>query len=104
VKITKHVFGYEHEVLFDAHRKLFGFDDRIVFEAERDRRFFVIEDLGMVTDQWTYPWFNVNDWVHIVEFETAEQRETYLLERYVQHRPWLTDRMEAARAERGSRE
>jgi hypothetical protein len=100
MNITKHVFGYEYEILYPQHRRLFGFDDRVVFEAERDDLFFIIEDLGMVTDEWNDPWFDVNDWVHIIEFETAENRETYLQERYIQWRPWLEQRMEDARAGR----
>lgn len=95
MKIEKFPFGYEYEVIYLGVRKLFGFDDRLVLEAEHKGRFLVIEDFGTLAD-FTDIDFELEDQVVITTFDDIAGRDEYLC-RFTDERPWLLDRIAAAR-------
>ena len=103
-KITTLPFGYEYEIKFPGIRELFGVrdlpgvDDRLVLEAERDGGFFVIEDLGVYADIHTFEFEDVMDeQVIVIEFDSEDERERYLEDRYIRERPWLRQQIDEAR-------
>jgi len=98
MRTTKHPFGYEFEVLYPGQRRLFGFDDRLVHEAEREGKFYIIEDFGISADYLEPEFADVmHEQVFIHEFATAEERQQYLDDNYIDERPWLEQRAEVAR-------
>lgn len=83
MQITKHPFGYSYRDLFPNIKMIGGFEGGAIYKAFKDEKHYLIIDEGTLADLLDEDDQDLLDQlVKIIEFETEEELNKYLVERY----------------------
>jgi len=83
MKISKHPFRYNYRELYPDAKMIGEFEGGAIYKAEKNDKYYLIIDEGTMADFLDEDDKDLlNQLVKIIEFETEEELNNYLGERY----------------------